>query len=158
MFSGYGRWGVGSFLDPLPTMRSLFRTQRELALENLVLRQQVAALIRTRSGRHLRLGVWDRAFWVVLSQVWTGWREALAIVERQGQVAEPGAASRDQLARFFDSPAISRATSTNALSAGDTWARLGKYRKNPGTAAAYCSRTTRRLPRRSSSAISGSNA
>jgi putative transposase len=62
-------------------MRSLFRTQRELALENLALRQQVAALIRTRGGRRLRLGVWDRTFWVMLSQVWTGWREALAIVE-----------------------------------------------------------------------------
>ncbi len=62
-------------------MRSLFRTQRELALENLALRQQVAALIRTRGGRHLRLWVWDRAFWVMLSQGWKDWREALAIVE-----------------------------------------------------------------------------
>jgi hypothetical protein len=34
-----------------------------------------------------------------------------------------------QLARCFW-PAISRATSTNALSAGDTWVRLGKYRKD----------------------------
>jgi len=25
--------------------------------------------------------VWDRAFWVMLSRRWTGWREALAIVE-----------------------------------------------------------------------------
>jgi len=62
-------------------MRSLFQTQRELALENLALRQQVAALIRTRGGRRLRLGVWDRAFWAMLSQAWTGWKEALAIVE-----------------------------------------------------------------------------
>jgi hypothetical protein len=37
--------------------------------------------------------------------------------------------------------AILRATSTNALNAGDTWDRLGKYRKNPGTAAAYGSST-----------------
>ena len=51
----------------LGTMSSLFRTQRELALGNLALRQQVAALIRTRGGRRLRLGVWDRALWVTLS-------------------------------------------------------------------------------------------
>jgi putative transposase len=63
------------------TTRSLFRTQRELALENLALRQQVAVLIRTRGGRRLRLGLWDRAFWVMLSQGWKCWREALAIVE-----------------------------------------------------------------------------
>lgn len=65
----------------LGTMRSLFRTQRELALENLALRQQVAALIRTRGSRRLRVGVWDRAFWVLLSQGWPHWKEALAIVQ-----------------------------------------------------------------------------
>ncbi len=63
------------------TMRSLFRTRRELALENLALRQQVAVLIRTRGDQRLRLGAWDRAFWTILSQRWERWREALAIVE-----------------------------------------------------------------------------
>ena len=29
----------------------------------------------------LRLGVWDRAFWVILSQRWAAWKQALAIVE-----------------------------------------------------------------------------
>ncbi len=65
----------------LGTMRSLFRTRRELALENLALRQQVAVLMRTPGSRHLRLGVWDRAFWVILSQGWASWSDALAIVE-----------------------------------------------------------------------------
>jgi hypothetical protein len=60
---------------------SLFRTRQELALENLALRQQVAVLIRTSRGRRLRLGVLDRAFWVILSERWAGWRDALAIVE-----------------------------------------------------------------------------
>ena len=69
------RWAV------LATARSLFRTQRELALENLALRQQVAVLLRTRRGRRLRLGAADRAFWAILSQQWPGWRNALAIVE-----------------------------------------------------------------------------
>jgi hypothetical protein len=65
----------------LGATRSLFRTQAELALENLALRQQVAVLIRTRGARRPRLGAWDRTFWIVLSQRCAGWREALAIVE-----------------------------------------------------------------------------
>ena len=48
--------------------RSMFRTRRELALENLALRQQPAVLIRTRGSRRLRLGVRDRAFWRILSE------------------------------------------------------------------------------------------
>jgi hypothetical protein len=65
----------------LGTMRSLFKTRRELALENLALRQQIGVLTRNRGNRRVRLGRWDRGFWVVLSHVWTGWREALAVVE-----------------------------------------------------------------------------
>jgi len=65
----------------LGATRSVFRRQLELALENLALRQQVALLIRTRGKRRLRLGGWDRSFWVILSQRWAGWRNALAIVE-----------------------------------------------------------------------------
>nr|WP_276602774.1 hypothetical protein [Nannocystis pusilla] len=52
----------------------------------------------------------------------------------------------------------SRAVSMNARSAGDTWARLGKYKNSPGTAAANGSSTRRRLPRRSCGRIVGSNA
>jgi hypothetical protein len=62
-------------------MRSLFRMRRELALENLALRQRLAVLIRTRGSRRVRLGAWDRALWMILSEGWAGWREALAIVE-----------------------------------------------------------------------------
>jgi hypothetical protein len=63
------------------TMRSLFRTRRELALENLALRQQLAVLMRTGGGRRLHLARWDRLLWVALSRGWARWREALAIVE-----------------------------------------------------------------------------
>ena len=65
----------------LGAARSLFRTQQELALENLALRQQVAVLLRTCRRRRPRLGAFDRAFWVILAERWAGWREALAIVE-----------------------------------------------------------------------------
>ena len=75
------------FWAVLGAMRSLFRTQRELALENLALRQQVAVLIRARRGQRLRLRGWDRAFWVILSQQWPGWRDTLATVKPATVVA-----------------------------------------------------------------------
>jgi len=57
---------------------------------------------------------------------------------RAGDARRRDARSRPlaQLARRPGRPESSRATSTNARKAGDTCDRLGKYRKNPGTAAA----------------------
>ena len=51
---------------------------RQLALENLALRQQLAVYKRTAKRPKLRSG--ERLFWVCLSKVWTGWRAALVIV------------------------------------------------------------------------------
>jgi len=51
---------------------------RQLALENLALRQQLAMYKRTLTRP--RLHRTDRLFWVGLTRVWTGWREALVIV------------------------------------------------------------------------------
>src|SRR6058998_2706011 len=51
---------------------------RQLALENLALRQQLAVYKRTASRPKLRRS--DRLFWVWLSRVWTGWRDSLGIV------------------------------------------------------------------------------
>ena len=50
------------------TLRSTIRTQRELALENLALRQQVAVW-KVRQPRP-QLTATDRLFWVVLSRLW----------------------------------------------------------------------------------------
>ena len=61
------------------TLGSALRPQRELALENLVLRQQLAAL-KHRYPRP-RLSDADRLFWVVLSRFWDGWRGSLHIVQ-----------------------------------------------------------------------------
>jgi len=60
------------------TLRALFRNQRNLTLENLALRQQLAVLRSTR--RYSRLSAVDRWFWVVLAQRWRAWRDALVIV------------------------------------------------------------------------------
>jgi hypothetical protein len=50
---------------------------RQLALENLALRHQLAVYKRTVTRPKLRSS--DRLFWVALSRVWAGWRQALAI-------------------------------------------------------------------------------
>jgi hypothetical protein len=50
------------------TLQSTIRTQRELALENLALRQQLAAW-KAREPRP-RLTQMDRIFWVFLSRLW----------------------------------------------------------------------------------------
>ena len=60
------------------TLRSTVRTQRELALENLALRQQVAVW-KVRQPRP-QLTATDRIFWVVLSRLWKNWRFSLQVV------------------------------------------------------------------------------
>jgi putative transposase len=59
-------------------MRSTVRTQRELALENLALRQQLA-LWKARQPRP-RLTDLDRIFWMVLSRFWKSWQNSLRMV------------------------------------------------------------------------------
>jgi hypothetical protein len=51
---------------------------RQLAIENLALRQQLAVYKRTATRPWLRTT--DRLFWVGLARVWTGWRQPLVIV------------------------------------------------------------------------------
>jgi putative transposase len=51
---------------------------RQLALENVALRQQLAVYKRTARRPKLRRS--DRLFWGALSRMWTGWRDALVIV------------------------------------------------------------------------------
>jgi putative transposase len=64
---------------------SAFSRHRDLALENLALRQQLAIF----KHRHPRpsLSPTDRLFWVWLSKIWTGWGEALIIVKPETVIA-----------------------------------------------------------------------
>ena len=55
-----------------------FRSRRELVLENLALRQQLATVLQKR--RPL-IRPSDRAFWVVLCRLWSGWADAVVIVK-----------------------------------------------------------------------------
>ena len=54
-------------------------SRRNLLLENLALRQQLAVLKR----RHpqTRFAAPDKLFWVILRRIWAGWKEALVLVQ-----------------------------------------------------------------------------
>jgi putative transposase len=63
----------------LTFLNSTLKERRDLALENLALRQQLAVL--KRSGKRLAIKKRDRVFWVWLSRFWREWRESLVIVK-----------------------------------------------------------------------------
>ena len=65
----------------LATARESLKPQRELALENLALRQQLAIL--HRKSKRPKLTKADRAFWVALCRLWPDWHNALLIVKPQ---------------------------------------------------------------------------
>ena len=65
----------------LATAGSSLKPQRELALENLALRQQLAIL--HRKSKRPKLTKADRAFWVALCRLWPDWHNALLIVKPQ---------------------------------------------------------------------------
>ena len=66
-------------LAMLSAARSSLKSRRELALENLALRQQLAVL--RRPAQRPKLSRADRSFGVVLARVWPEWRTALVIVQ-----------------------------------------------------------------------------
>ena len=61
---------------------SAFKVRRELALENVALRQQLAVL--RRSVKRPRLSNADRVFWVLLRRIWTDWESVLVIAKVAG--------------------------------------------------------------------------
>ncbi len=64
------------FLHCIP---ALFRSRSQQAIVELALRQQLAMF--AQKGRRPRITPADRGFWVLLSQVWSGWKGILVIVQ-----------------------------------------------------------------------------
>ena len=60
-------------------VRLLGSGHHAIAVENLALRRQLAAFKRKRKRPVLTR--WDRLFWVGLSRLWSGWRDALVFVQ-----------------------------------------------------------------------------
>jgi putative transposase len=56
-----------------------FRSRRDLLLENLALRQQLAVLGRKHPKP--QFGPSDRLFWVLLRRMWSRWKQALILVQ-----------------------------------------------------------------------------
>src|SRR6202795_4167758 len=57
----------------------VFRSRRNLLLENLALRQQLVVL-KQRNPRP-RVSTFDKLFWVILRRLWPEWRHALILVQ-----------------------------------------------------------------------------
>ena len=63
----------------LTILRSCLRTNAQLRLELLALRQQLAVFKHVKPRPRLRR--MDRLFWAWLSRFWAGWQDALVIVK-----------------------------------------------------------------------------
>jgi putative transposase len=61
-----------------------FLSRRDLLLEKLTLRQQLAAL----SKRHPqpRFAAHDKLFWVILRRLWPGWKRVLGLIQPETAV------------------------------------------------------------------------
>src|ERR1700684_54759 len=64
---------IDTFILLAGAILRLFPCRRRLLLENLALRQQLAALKR----RHPRprLAAFDKVFWVLAQKFWSGWKQ-----------------------------------------------------------------------------------
>jgi len=63
----------------LRIFRSTLRTRRDLAMENLALRQQL--IVAKRHMKRSSLTNVDRLFWVALARYWPRWRDVITIVK-----------------------------------------------------------------------------
>jgi putative transposase len=63
----------------LTCLLRMLGTCQSLVLENLALRHQLVVLQRTVPRPRLRTS--DRVFWVLLSRLWSGWTDAVSIVQ-----------------------------------------------------------------------------
>jgi len=79
---------------------------RQVALENLALRQQLAVYKQMVTRPKLLSS--DRLFWVALSRVWAGWRQALVIVSPNTVLRWQRRRFREYWARVSARPAAGR--------------------------------------------------
>ncbi len=68
-------------LSILALLRALFRTRRQLVLENAALRHQLLVLKRRVPRRHFKGA--DKAFWMVLLRALPSWRQVLLMASPQ---------------------------------------------------------------------------
>jgi hypothetical protein len=69
---------LSSFLLAFQFLVLVFSGHRQVALENIALRHQLAVF--TREKKRPRLRDRDRLFWMTLQRLWKDWRSALVFV------------------------------------------------------------------------------
>jgi putative transposase len=79
------------------SLASIFRARMALQIEVLALRHQLA--VYQRAGRRPQLGPADRLLWAWLSRAWSGWREALVLVQPRTVIAWQRRRFRDHWTR-----------------------------------------------------------
>src|SRR5437879_1451497 len=82
----------------------LFGGHRQLAVENLALRQQLAVYKRTTARPKLRPT--DRLFWIWLAKVWAGWRQPLVIVTAETVLRWQRRRFREYWTKLSDRPPL----------------------------------------------------
>jgi putative transposase len=60
-------------------LRLIFRSKRNIILENIALRQQLT--VQQRSIKRPKLNNIDRLFWIWLSRLWSHWKSALLVTQ-----------------------------------------------------------------------------
>ncbi|MFN8178305.1 MAG: integrase core domain-containing protein [bacterium] len=83
-------------------LSGLFRSHLSLQLEVVALRHQLA--ICQRRAKRPRLRAEDRAFWVLLSRIWSGWRSTVVLVQPATVVRWQKRRFRDHWRRLTESP------------------------------------------------------
>ncbi|MBF0188283.1 MAG: transposase [Magnetococcales bacterium] len=71
---------LGTLSDFIPFITEFLKSHSALQLENKALRHQINVLKRKNPSRP-RLRSWDRILWIVLYRIWSGWKNALVIVQ-----------------------------------------------------------------------------
>ena len=72
---------LNSFLLTIRFLILVFSGHKQVALENVALRHQLAVF--TREKRRPRLRDRDRLLWIALKKLWTDWRSALVFVQSE---------------------------------------------------------------------------
>ena len=76
---------ITSIYAMLAYLRAFLIARHRLALEAVVLRQQLA--VYKRRQPRPKLNRFDRLFWVIVRQIWTNWSEALILVNPETVVS-----------------------------------------------------------------------
>ncbi|ABK45279.1 hypothetical protein Mmc1_2786 [Magnetococcus marinus MC-1] len=71
---------LSTLTELIHIITGLFKSQVALQIEILALRHQLNVLQRKHPKR-VKLKPWDRIFWIWLSRIWPGWKDALVIIK-----------------------------------------------------------------------------